>query len=113
MPPRKSHAKAKEVNEDGITVKRQHAPEIQWAKNPDWTYSLINYLTDHVVFHLKMFSDSTADAVKENRSKFTARDGKVQQYSVLANHIFPAGQSALYLQNPGRYTTAVETHLQS
>jgi uroporphyrinogen-III decarboxylase len=83
------------------------------GKNPDWTHSLIEYLTDHVVFCLKMFSDSTADAVKENHSKLTAKDIKVQQYSVLANHSFlvEPGQSALYLQNPGRYTTVVETCL--
>ena len=96
------------------TSKVKCAPDIQWAKNPDWTYNLIAYLGDNVNFRLKLFSDSTAYATKEGRTKQTAKDGKNQQYSVLAKHIFAAepGQSALYLQNPGRYGTAVETRLQ-
>jgi hypothetical protein len=47
MPPRKSHAKPKEVPSiDAVTLKHKCAPDIQWAKNPDWTYTLIKYLTD-------------------------------------------------------------------
>ena len=117
MPPRKSRAKPKDAVEDGTpnnpTPRPKRAPEIQWAKNPDWTYTLIEYLGDHVGFRLKLFSDSTADAVKENRPKLTAKESKSQQYAVLARHIFAdePGQSALYLQNPGRYCTAVETRL--
>ena len=81
--------------------------------NTDWTYTLIAYLGDHVAFHLKLFSNSTADATKEGHIKLTAKDGKAQQYAVLAKHIFAAepGQSTLYLQNPTRYGTAVETRL--
>jgi hypothetical protein len=114
MPPRKSRAKPKEVDGEGLPLpKPKRAPEIPWAKNPDWTYTLIEYLTDHVEFRIKMFSDSTADATKEGRSKHTAKDGKVQQYAVLAQVIFAnaPGQSALYLQNPGRFATGVETRL--
>jgi len=72
------------------------------------------YLGNHVAFCLKLFSDSTADATKEGNVKHTAKDGKVQQYAVLAKHIFAAKPSwgVLYLQNPGRYGTAVETCLQ-
>ena len=42
-----------------------------------------------------------------------AKDGKIQQYAALAKHIFASepGQSSLYLQNPRRYGTAVETRL--
>ena len=63
----------------------------------------------NLAFCLKLFSDSTADATKEGHTKHTAKDGKIQQYAVLAKHIFAAepGQSALYLQNPARYGTAV------
>jgi hypothetical protein len=88
-------------------------PEIQWSKNPDWTYTLIAYLGDHLAFHLKLFSDSTANAVKEGCLKHTVKDGTVQQYAILTNHIFALepGQSVLYLQNPGRFGIAVETHL--
>lgn len=118
MAPRKSRAKPKEVIEDsGPTLtpmsKPKRAPEIQWAKNPSWTYTLIEYLGDHVGFRLKLFSDSTADATRENRPKLTAKDSKSQQYTVLARHIFAGepGQSSLFLQNPGRYATAVETRL--
>ena len=117
MPPRKSCAKPKvmviAIDGDMLTPKPKCAPDIQWAKNPDWTYTLIEYLGDHVSFHLKLFSDSTADAVREGRAKHTAKDGKNQQHAVLAKHIFKVepGQSALYLQNPGRFATAVETRL--
>ena len=60
-----------------------------------------------------MFSDSTADATKDGHQKHTAKDGKAQQYAILAKHIFEnePSQSVLYLQNPGRYGTAVETRL--
>ena len=112
--PQKSHAKPKPTeNIDTDAPKCKRAPDIQWTKNPDWTYTLIAYLADHVAFHLKLFSDSTADAVKEGHLKHTAKDGKVQQYAILAKHIFASepGQSALYLQNPGRFGTAVETCL--
>ena len=45
--------------------------------------------------------------------KLMAKDGKIQQYAALAKHIFASepGQSSLYLQNPRRYGTAVETRL--
>ena len=112
--PWKSHAKSKDIDFKSLDApKPKHSPNIQWAKNPDWTFTLISYLGNHVSFHLKLFSDSTADATKEGHMKHTAKDGKIQQYAILAKHIFAAepGQSALYLQNPGRYGTAVETRL--
>ena len=114
--PQKSRAKPKDdvdITADTVTPNIKCAPDIQWAKNPDWTYTLIAYLGDHVAFCLKLFSDSTADATKEGRMKYMAKDGRAQQYAVLAKHIFSVepGQSSLYLQNPGRYGTAVETCL--
>jgi hypothetical protein len=95
------------------TPKTKCAPEIQWAKNPDWTFTLIEYLGDNVGFRLKLFSDSTADAARENWPKLTAKESKSQQYTILAKHIFSTkpGQSALFLQDPRRYGVAVETHL--
>ncbi|KAF8337669.1 hypothetical protein F5887DRAFT_855692, partial [Amanita rubescens] len=78
---RKSRAKPKE---DIDAPRPKRAPDIQWAKNPDWTFTLIAYLGDHVSFRLKLFSDSTADAAKEGRAKHTAKEGKVQQYAVLS-----------------------------
>ena len=112
--PRKSRAKPKDVDLESLNApKPKRSPDIQWEKNPDWTFTLISYLGNHVSFRLKLFSDSTADATKEGRMKHTAKDGKIQQYAILAKHIFAAepGQSVLYLQNPGRYGTAVETRL--
>jgi len=29
------------------------APNIEWVKNPDWMWALINYLTDHPIFRKK------------------------------------------------------------
>jgi hypothetical protein len=111
---RKSRAKPKDGFDGQVDApKCKRSPDIQWAKNPDWTYTLIAYLGDHVSFRLKLLSDSTADATKEGRPKQTAKDGKVQQYAVLAKHIFAdePGQSSLFLQNPGRFGIAVETRL--
>ena len=47
--PRKSRAKPKDCDVDVDAPKVKRAPDIQWAKNPDWTYTLIAYLGDHVV----------------------------------------------------------------
>ena len=112
--PWKSRVKPKDVDLESLDApKPKCSPDIQWAKNSDWTFTLISYLGNHVSFCLKLFSDSTADATKEGRMKHTAKDGKIQQYAILAKHIFTAepGQSALYLQNLGRFGTAVETRL--
>ena len=47
MPLQKSHAKPKvmvtAIDGDMLTPKPKRAPDIQWAKNPDWTYTLIEY----------------------------------------------------------------------
>ena len=61
---------------DGIELfKHKHVPEIQWSKNPHWTYALIKYLGDHVMFRLKLFSDSTTDVTWEGCLKNPAKDG--------------------------------------
>ena len=88
-------------------------PNIEWVKNPDWMWALINYLTDHPIFQKKLFSDSTAEANKEGHKKAVAQDGRPQQYAVLAKHIFEndTRQSALYTANPAWFVTSVETGL--
>jgi len=88
-------------------------PNIEWAKHPEWTWSLITYLTDHSVFRTKLFSDSTADAAREGRTKAQAKEGKSFQYGVLAKHIFENDviQAEGYHAKPGRYLTSVETRL--
>jgi hypothetical protein len=60
-----------------------------------------------------LFSDSTAEAKKEGRSKEVAKDGKTIQYGVLAKYIFEEDPSeqARYFNDPGKYTTSVETRL--
>jgi hypothetical protein len=86
-------------------------PNIEWAKHPEWTWSLITYLTDHSIFRTKLFSDSTADAAREGRTKAQAKEGKSFQYGVLAKHIFEnnVNQAKGYRAKPGRYVTSVET----
>ena len=118
LAPRKSHTKPKPEFETGqpnanTPLKRQHALDIQWAKNPNWIDTLLEYLHDNVAFWIKLFSNSTADATKQAQVKLAAKYGKVQQYTVLAKYIFATkpGQSSLYLQNSSRYAIAVETHL--
>jgi hypothetical protein len=109
MPPRKSCAKAK-ADDGGAHSQNQTCT---WAKNPDWTFTLIEYLGDNVGFCLKLFSDSTADTARENWPKLTAKESKSQQYAILAKHIFSTepGQSALFLQDPGRYGGCGNTSL--
>ena len=89
------------------------APNIEWVKNPDWMWALINYLTDHPIFRKKLFSDSIAETNKEGRKKAIAQDGHPQQYAVLAKHIFKndVTQSALYAANPAQFVTSFETCL--
>ena len=70
MPPQTSRAKPKpefETSQPNADAppKRQCAPDIQWAKNPNWTDTLLEYLHDNVAFQIKLFSDSTADATKQ------------------------------------------------
>jgi hypothetical protein len=63
--------------------KAKHTPKIQWARNPDWIFTPIEYLGDNVRFCLKLFSDSTADTVRENQPKLTAKESKSWQYTIL------------------------------
>ncbi|KAF8511376.1 hypothetical protein JB92DRAFT_2725884 [Gautieria morchelliformis] len=41
--------------------------EIPWAKNPDWTWRLIDYLEQNPDFRRKLFSDATKDATADQR----------------------------------------------
>ncbi|KAF8164706.1 hypothetical protein B0H34DRAFT_686254 [Crassisporium funariophilum] len=108
---KKPSTKAKSANAAVNTPNR--VPNIKWVKSPDWTWALITYLTDHPAFRKKLFSDSTADANKEGRNKAVGKDGKPQQYAVLAKHIFEndATQSGYYAKTPVQFATSVETRL--
>ena len=88
-------------------------PNIEWVKHPEWTWSLVTYLTDHPIFRAKLFSDSTADAAREGRPKAQAKEGKSFQYATLAQHIFEHDplQADGYKTKPTRYLTSVETRL--
>jgi hypothetical protein len=86
---------------------------LSWAKNPQWTDSLVAYLTTHPTFRIKLFSDSNADAAKDGRSKSVGKDHKHQSWAVLAEHIFlndPAEKDG-YKKNPAKYVGSVETRL--
>lgn len=87
-----------------LPLPAKHAPDIQWAKNPKWTQMLITYLTDHPIFRKKLFSDSTHDSIKEQHAKIVAKDGKPQQYAVLAQHIFSENpvMKGEYILKPSR-----------
>ncbi|KAJ7712075.1 hypothetical protein B0H14DRAFT_2547008, partial [Mycena olivaceomarginata] len=118
--PRKSRAKPRQpvAASSDIEFIPASAPaktprsSINWEKNPQWTDSIIQYCTENPTFRRKLFSDSTAEAKKEGRSKEVAKDGKTIQYGVLAKYIFEEDPSeqARYFNDPGKYTTSVETH---
>ena len=77
------NAKPKDTEVDGIELfKHKHISEIQWSKNPHWTYALIKYLGDHVVFRLKLFSHSTTDVTWGDCLKHTAKDGDMMLQSI-------------------------------
>src|SRR5258706_35823 len=95
---------------DSSSCLSPRAPNIEWVKNPSWTWTLISYLTEHPDFRQKLFFD--ADVAKERRAQ-VRKDTKTQQYSVLAEVIFskePA-QADGFKANPQRYATSVETRL--
>ncbi|RXW11281.1 hypothetical protein EST38_g14574 [Candolleomyces aberdarensis] len=78
---------------------------LSWAKNLQWTDTLVTYLTTHPTFCVKLFSDSNADAAKDGRSKSVGKDHKHQLWAVLAKHIFlndPAEKDG-YKKNPTKY----------
>lgn len=88
-------------------------PNLEWVKNVDWTWSIITYLTNHPMFHIKLYLDSTADASKNGQPHVIAKDGKQQQYAVLAKHIFcgDAEHKKAYAVKPSRFVKSVETRL--
>ena len=94
-------------------AKQGCAPNIEWVKNPDWTWSLITYLTDHTSFRTKLFSDSTAEAKTAGRRKVVAKDSRTPLYKVLADHIFKDCpiESTNFASSPGRFGLSVETRL--
>lgn len=74
---------------------------------------MVTYLSEQPDFRRRLFSDSTGAAKQEGRRKVVAKDGKTQQYAVLAQSIFakdPA-QSSAFKANPTKFATAVETRL--
>jgi hypothetical protein len=70
----------------GSLKKRAH--EIPWAKNPDWTWRLIDYLEQNPDFRRKLFSDATKDATADQRKKKQAKDQKAVAHGVLAEWVF-------------------------
>ncbi|KAJ6471178.1 hypothetical protein DFH09DRAFT_1220511 [Mycena vulgaris] len=125
--PRKSRAKAKDsspspppthqvVDESSdieITSGKQPRTVVNWIQNPSWTEALITYLCEHPEFRIKLFSDSTAEAKQQGRPKLVGKDGRPQQYTVLAAYIFKEDEKeqVRYASNPPKYATAVETRL--
>ncbi|KAJ7762087.1 hypothetical protein B0H16DRAFT_1219621, partial [Mycena metata] len=77
------------------------------------TDHLVEYLTDNPEFRRKLFSDSTAEAKKDGRTKATAKDGKSAQYGDLAKDIFEDDpqEQARYTNDPEKYATSVEIHI--
>ncbi|KAJ7476798.1 hypothetical protein FB451DRAFT_1397032 [Mycena latifolia] len=87
--------------------------QINWVKNIRWTHSLVTYLCENPIFRIKLFSDSTAEAKKEGRTKQVAKDGKAVRCGVLAKYIFAEdpNERARYQNDPAKYATSTETRL--
>ncbi|KAJ7461450.1 hypothetical protein FB451DRAFT_1371191 [Mycena latifolia] len=86
---------------------------VNWIQNPHWTAKIITYLFEHPEFRIRLFSDSTAEAKEAGRAKLVGKDGKPQQYGVLAKHVFKDDpkEQARYANNAAKYATAVDTRL--
>lgn len=117
MPPKSTRKVASDPQPPDATsnvkVKKVRAPEIKWAQYNQWTWDLLHYLEDNPDFRIKLFSDSTKDAKAERRPKRTAKDGKAQQYAVLAQHVFANDpvEGEGYAKDPARYATSVGSRL--
>lgn len=94
-------------------TKKKREPNISWEKNPKWTDLLVAFLLDNPGFRIRLFSDSTVEAKSAGRAKLVAKDGKAQQYGVLAKHVFENDtvEGARYAEKPSRFATSVETRL--
>ncbi|KAJ7939519.1 hypothetical protein B0H13DRAFT_1570372, partial [Mycena leptocephala] len=57
---------------------------VNWVKNPHWTDKLVAHLCENPDFRKKLFSDSIAEAKKQNRTKQVAKEGKSIQFAALA-----------------------------
>jgi hypothetical protein len=88
-------------------------PHTEWVKNLAWTDTLIAYLCDNTGFHIKLFSDSMAAATKAGRPKLTVKDGRPQQWAVLAVAIFTddEDQKEAFKENPVKFANSVDTHM--
>ncbi|KAJ7187546.1 hypothetical protein GGX14DRAFT_306442, partial [Mycena pura] len=77
------------------------------------TDMLVEYLSENPEFRIKLFSDSTAEAKKEDRKKQVAKDGKAVQCAVLAKYIFEDDEQeqARYANDPAKFAGTVETRL--
>jgi hypothetical protein len=93
-------------------------PKIKWASNHMWTFTMINYLTEHPSFRIKFFGgDATKDATEEGRPKIQGKDGKGVMMATLAQHIFEENESpdiaSQYKENPARFTASLGSHIQT
>ncbi|KAJ7659684.1 hypothetical protein DFH06DRAFT_989406, partial [Mycena polygramma] len=96
---------------DPKKAKKKQRQSVNWKGNDQWTDMAVGYLLDNPEFRRKLFSDSTAEAKKEQRKKSVAKDGKAVQYAELAKFIFEEDpkEQARYVNDPAKYAVSVET----
>ncbi|KAJ6461894.1 hypothetical protein C8R47DRAFT_1240485 [Mycena vitilis] len=89
---------------DPKMAKKKQRQSVNWKANDQWTDMAVEYLLDNPEFRRKLFSDSTAEAKKENRKKSVAKDGKAVQYAQLAKFIFEEDpkEQARYANDPAK-----------
>ncbi|KAJ7443069.1 hypothetical protein B0H11DRAFT_2204324 [Mycena galericulata] len=112
-PPEDAAHKDDDSSDVEITSGKKPREVVNWVQNPQWTRSIITYLTDNPPFRIKLFSDSTADAKQDGRAKLVGKDGKPQQFAILGAYVFSEDpkEQARYANNPGKYATSVETRM--
>ncbi|KAJ7085306.1 hypothetical protein C8R44DRAFT_752903 [Mycena epipterygia] len=114
--PSKRKVKApKKADEDLDDDESSGAARVFWDKDPTRTDRLLEWLTTNVDDRVKLFSDSTQDAVKEGRRKKTAKTSKMTYYQKIADAVFAVDASESvredYKKKPERYARSVENYI--
>ncbi|KAJ7469520.1 hypothetical protein FB451DRAFT_1176760 [Mycena latifolia] len=91
------------------------AARVSWDKDPTRAERVLDWLHNNVDYRVKLFSDSTQDAVAEGRKKKTGKTPKMFYYGLMADAVFSVDADASiredYNKKPSRYARSVENFI--
>src|ERR1700730_5505074 len=101
------------ISDDGETAPSKGAPRIQWTHVR--TERLLDWLEEHPNDRLRLFSDSSQSARKENQSQRVAKGPKSIFFTKIAHSIFSADPDEDVRRDleaePSKYVKAVENRI--